>query len=289
MLSISEFSEMCHLSPQALRFYHAEGLLVPAEVDERTGYRSYAFEQVEQAMLITLLRDTGMSVKLVRQALDEPDRAAALVDLHSDEVHRQRQAQDEAIQAARAVFGTQPEAQMRHVPAMTVVATLVHGTPIGRNAQEWEEAETMIESAAAELVKTVEGAGVTVRGAPWRTLALDGPKQDRRVLDGEGPFWMAKVPVDAPAEVLAALPEDLQVRVEEARDELSIFMPGRNTMAKYCTMILRLLNACPPDGERFVNIARLRQEVQADGVLSSAPLQSVENVESVESRPETTS
>ncbi|MEV0254035.1 MerR family transcriptional regulator [Streptomyces sp. NPDC050732] len=60
MLSISDFSEMCDLPPQTLRYYHAEGLLVPADVDEWTGYRSYTFGQVERAMLINVLRGTGM-------------------------------------------------------------------------------------------------------------------------------------------------------------------------------------------------------------------------------------
>ncbi len=273
MLSISDFSEMCHLSPQALRFYHAEGLLVPAGIDERTGHRSYAFEQVEQAMLITLLRDTGMSVKAVRQALDEPDQVIALLDRHNDEVHRQRQVQDDAIQAARSVFGAQPEPQMRHVPAMTVVAKKVRGTPLGRNLREWDEAETLIAATMNELVRTVEDAGVATLGRPWRTLALETPEQDRRVLDGEGPFWIVKVPVTATAEVLATLPADLQVREEDSRDEVSIFMPGRNTMAKYCTATLRLLNAYPLDSETFVDLARLRQEVHDDGVLSSAPVE----------------
>ncbi|MFC8943451.1 MerR family transcriptional regulator, partial [Streptomyces griseoincarnatus] len=86
MLSISDFSEMCYLSPQTLRYYHAEGLLVPADVDPRTGYRSYTFEQVEQAMLVTSLRGTGMSIKLVRRALDEPDEAPALLREHAAEV-----------------------------------------------------------------------------------------------------------------------------------------------------------------------------------------------------------
>jgi DNA-binding transcriptional MerR regulator len=273
MLSIREFSEMCHLSPQALRFYHAEGLLVPAETDERTGYRRYAFEQVEQAMLITLLRDTGMSVKLVRQALDEPDRATTLLARHSDEVHRQRAAQDEAIQAARSVFEARPEPQESHVPARTVIARLVPGTPVGRDAQEWEEAERIIAETVTELLDTVEKAGATCLGRPWRTLALETPEQDRRVLDGEGPFWIVKVAVTAPDEVLAALPAGFLVRNEEAGDELSIFMPGRNTMAKYCTVILRLLNAQPVDGDSFVNVARVRQELRPDGVLSSAPVE----------------
>ncbi|MFG3682289.1 MerR family transcriptional regulator [Micromonospora chalcea] len=171
MLSISEFSQMCHLSPQALRFYHAEGLLVPAEVDDRTGHRSYAFEQVERAMLITLLRDTGMSVKLVRRALDEPDQALALLDRHSDEVSRERQAQADAIAAARAVFEAQPEPRLRHVPAVTVVARLVPGTPLGRDAQEWDRAEEILTAAAAELVTTVgrpASPAWVSRGGRWR-------------------------------------------------------------------------------------------------------------------------
>ncbi|MEU4636926.1 MerR family transcriptional regulator [Micromonospora chalcea] len=273
MLSISEFSQMCHLSPQALRFYHAEGLLVPAEVDDRTGHRSYAFEQVERAMLITLLRDTGMSVKLVRRALDEPDQALALLDRHSDEVRRERQAQADAIAAARAVFEAQPEPRLRHVPATTVVARLVPGTPLGRDAQEWDRAEEIITEAAAKLVATVRKAGVTCLGEPWRTMALETPEQDRRVLDGTGPFWTVKVAVTGTPETLPSLPADLFVQTPDAHDELSIFMPGRNTMAKYCTVVLRLLDAAPVDGDRFVNLARLRQEVRPDGVVSSAPVE----------------
>ncbi|KAB1109793.1 MerR family transcriptional regulator [Micromonospora aurantiaca] len=273
MLSISEFSQMCHLSPQALRFYHAEGLLVPAGIDDRTGHSSYAFDQVERAMLITLLRDTGMSVKLVRRALDEPDQAVALLDRHSDEVSRQRQAQADAIAAARAVFEAQPEPRLRHVPATTAVARLVPGTPLGRDAQEWDRAEEIITAAAADLVATVRQAGVTCRGEPWRTLALETPEQDRRVLDGAGPFWTVKVAVDGTPETLPSLPAGLIVQTPGAHDELSIFMPGRNTMAKYCTVVLRLLDAAPVDGDRFVNLARLRQEVRPDGVLSSAPVE----------------
>ncbi|SCL14437.1 DNA-binding transcriptional regulator, MerR family [Micromonospora nigra] len=273
MLSISEFSQMCHLSPQALRFYHAEGLLVPAETDERTGYRSYAFDQVEQAMLIALLRDTGMSVKLVRQALDEPDRAVALLDRHSDEVHRQRGAQDEAIRAARSVFEAQPEPRLRHVPAMTVVAMLVHGTPLGRDAQEWDRAEATVAAATAELVARVQEVGVRCLGRPRRALAFETQTPDRRVLDGEGAAWMVEVPVAATTAALAALPADLLVHAQAARDELAIFMPGRNTMAKYGTVILRLLHAHPLDDGRFVDIARLRQEIHDDGVLSSAPVE----------------
>jgi DNA-binding transcriptional MerR regulator len=264
MMSISDFSEMCHLTPQALRFYHAEGLLVPAEVDERTGHRGYAFEQVEQAMLITLLRDAGMSVKQVREALAEPDRRVALLSRHAEQVRRDRAAQDEALQAAEALFSTRPQAFRRAVPARTVVARVVEGTPPGRNADEWATAEAMIAVAADDLVKTVGGTGL-----PWRVLALETPEQDRGVRDGEGPFWMVKVEAD-----VTDVPDGFTVRREEACEEWAVFMPGRNTMAKYCTVVLRLMDTMPLlDGDDFVNLAKLRQEVREDGVLSSAPIE----------------
>ncbi|MGH3741004.1 MAG: MerR family DNA-binding transcriptional regulator, partial [Micromonosporaceae bacterium] len=41
LLTISAFARAVHLTPSALRYYHEAGLLPPAEVDARTGYRYY--------------------------------------------------------------------------------------------------------------------------------------------------------------------------------------------------------------------------------------------------------
>ncbi|GJF02846.1 MerR family transcriptional regulator [Pseudonocardia sp. D17] len=41
LLTIGAFSRATLLSPKALRGYHESGLLVPAVVDARTGYRGY--------------------------------------------------------------------------------------------------------------------------------------------------------------------------------------------------------------------------------------------------------
>ena len=38
MLKIGEFSKLSQMNVMALRFYETEGLLVPASVDEWTGY-----------------------------------------------------------------------------------------------------------------------------------------------------------------------------------------------------------------------------------------------------------
>ena len=52
MLKIGEFSKLSHLTVKALRFYEKEKLLVPAFIDEWTGYRFYETSQLEDAAKI---------------------------------------------------------------------------------------------------------------------------------------------------------------------------------------------------------------------------------------------
>lgn len=270
MLSISEFSEMCHLPPQTLRFYHSEGLLVPADVNEQTGYRSYTFGQVEQAMLIMVLRGTGMSVKLVRRALDEPGAAPELLQEHSAEVQRRRQAQDEAISDAREFFNSWPEARLRHVPEMTVVSKLVPGPSIQGDQYDWEEADAAATATVNDVIKTVESCGAVVSGLPWRTWAIETSEQKRRNLTREGPHWLVKIPVTTDKEAGAALPGDVELQLLEPRDELSIFIPGRNSMAKFGTALSRLF--MHPLDAAFIDISRLRLLLHDDGVETTAAI-----------------
>jgi DNA-binding transcriptional MerR regulator len=56
LLSIGTLSNASHLSVKALRRYHELGLLVPAAVDARTGYRGYSVSQITEARIIRRLR-----------------------------------------------------------------------------------------------------------------------------------------------------------------------------------------------------------------------------------------
>ncbi|KOU05114.1 hypothetical protein ADK86_07620 [Streptomyces sp. NRRL F-5755] len=264
MLSISDFSRMCCLSPQTLRFYHSEGLLVPAHVSEQTGYRSYTFDQVEQAMAITVLRGTGMPVKLVRQALDEPDTALNLLRQHHGELKRQRQAQDEAINDARELLTAWPQVQARHVPETTVISKPVPGSSLRDAQHDWGALDAAVGAAVQEMVRTVESLGAVVSGTPWRALARETPEQKRQLRTAEGPRWLVKVPLDADGTTLAALPGDIEVQTFEAREELSLFLPGKSSMPKYGTAISRLF-AHPLDGA-YVDIGGLRQLLHDDGI-----------------------
>ncbi|NBM18113.1 MerR family transcriptional regulator [Streptomyces sp. GC420] len=274
MLSISDFSEMCHLSPQTLRFYHSEGLLVPADVNERTGYRSYTFDQVERAMLITVLRGTGMSVELVRRALDEPDAAPALLEQHGMEVRRRRQAQDDAISDARELLGSWPEVRLNHAPGTTVVSKPVAGPPAGRDRDDWDQADAVL-TAVQEVVKTVESCGAVVSGTPWRAPAIETPEQRRQNLTPEGPHWLVKIPITADEKAVAALPGDVEVQIFEARDELSIFIPGKRSLAKHCTAVSRL--ARHPLDAAFIDLSGIRELLHDGGVETAVAIRGLDD------------
>lgn len=90
MIPIGQFAELSRLSLKALRLYGGSGLLRPAHVDPDSGYRYYRLEQLREAMLIRLLRATGMTLEHVREFLAEPGEerldahAAALAHEHDE-------------------------------------------------------------------------------------------------------------------------------------------------------------------------------------------------------------
>ena len=81
LMSIGEFSARTRLSVRMLRHYDAHGVLAPAAVDPRTGYRGYAPRQVADALHVRRLRDVGFSVSAivaVRATLGSPAYGDAL-------------------------------------------------------------------------------------------------------------------------------------------------------------------------------------------------------------------
>ncbi|MCP2169794.1 MerR family transcriptional regulator [Goodfellowiella coeruleoviolacea] len=76
-LSIGEFAQASGLTPKALRLYDELGLLPPAEVDPRSGYRSYDRSQLERARLVAWLRGLGMPLARIRVVCDLAPLAAA--------------------------------------------------------------------------------------------------------------------------------------------------------------------------------------------------------------------
>ncbi|MCX4553436.1 protein phosphatase 2C domain-containing protein [Streptomyces sp. NBC_01387] len=80
LLTIGAFARASRLSPKALRLYDGLGLLTPVRVDEMTGYRFYAPEQLERARLVAWLRRLGMPLARIRDVceLEAPEAAGAV-------------------------------------------------------------------------------------------------------------------------------------------------------------------------------------------------------------------
>src|SRR5438445_3302791 len=67
---IGEFAYLGGVSAKTLRFYDEIGLLRPASVDVRTGYRQYRPEQLEELASIVSLKSLGLPLADVRSQLN---------------------------------------------------------------------------------------------------------------------------------------------------------------------------------------------------------------------------
>src|SRR6185437_12444132 len=76
LMPIGRFSRLTGLGVKALRNYAEVGLLVPAAVDDETGYRFYSPEQVDRAEAIRLLRKLDMPLEEIRSTLAAEDPVA---------------------------------------------------------------------------------------------------------------------------------------------------------------------------------------------------------------------
>ena len=73
MLKIGEFSKLSHITVKALRFYEKEGILLPASVDEWTGYRFYESSQLETVAKIKSMRQLGLSIDEIKSIFSGED------------------------------------------------------------------------------------------------------------------------------------------------------------------------------------------------------------------------
>jgi phosphoribosylaminoimidazole-succinocarboxamide synthase len=97
LVGVSVFAQLSGLTVETLRHYHQVGLLLPAEVDGRTGYRRYGLRQLPRARALAALRDVGMPLEDAAAIVDATDRVARRTRLVE---HRRR-----LIAAARQAAG----------------------------------------------------------------------------------------------------------------------------------------------------------------------------------------
>ncbi len=128
LLSIGRFARLTGLTVKALRHYDELDLLVPARVDEWTGYRYYAVGQARDAIAIRRLRELELPLDEVAAVLADPgavqDRLAvhrARLQGRAVEVEQILGALDRLIEGKEALVPeTTIEVQLEDVPELRV-------------------------------------------------------------------------------------------------------------------------------------------------------------------------
>ncbi|SRR5712691_680463 len=132
-MTTGEFSRRSQLSVKALRLYDRLGLLRPAVVDGRNGYRGYDESQLFTARLIVLLRSLDMPLDEVAGVVtaDGPE-AAGLIGSYWASRERRFAAQRQIAAtvssgvAASELPGGQLAVRERHVPEQLVLTEQRH-------------------------------------------------------------------------------------------------------------------------------------------------------------------
>lgn len=168
MLGIGEFAGLTGLSVKALRHYDEKGVLVPADVDERSGYRRYAESQVRAGVQTRALRDAGVALPAVSQAVAAGDALGALAS-QRERVLALRAEEDRAFAAAETAL------RALRVPVEVVErqadATTYVGRAISVPADEADElTDDYANDVFAGLFRDVHDAGLGPAGAFWTTI-----------------------------------------------------------------------------------------------------------------------
>lgn len=74
MLKIGEMARIAGVTTRLLRHYEAIGILTPAVVDARTGYRYYDRAQIAGLQQILAYRDAGVPLATIAELTETPDR-----------------------------------------------------------------------------------------------------------------------------------------------------------------------------------------------------------------------
>ncbi|MEN0084436.1 MAG: MerR family transcriptional regulator [Leifsonia sp.] len=262
LMTIGDFARATRLSAKALRFYHAEGVLVPAVIDPVSGYRLYDAAQIADAQVIRTLRALDVPVNEVRDVLEASDVAAraALLAAHAERLEGRLRETRSALGALRRMLETPtPPVPIayRRVPSTEALGI--------EEVVELRDLSAWFSEGIEEVRRVGELAGLSAAGPVsglWSTeLFLDGtgmaalyiPLDSERVsdrTDGGGRVRPMQVP-SAELAVAVSKGPDENVRAvyaalgeHVARNELSIEAPVRE----------RYLEGLPGDADAVVEV-----------------------------------
>jgi DNA-binding transcriptional MerR regulator len=243
-IGIGEFARRSRLSLKALRLYDERGVLVPARVDQASGYRYYDPAQLEQARLVVMLRELQVPLAAIKELLAcDPADAATRVAEHwrgAEAAHdARRELADYLVNRLRGKRSVMYEVGTREIPERSLLC-------LKRNVEQqemWAFGKEFIGILRARpLPKSAkiegrEGAAFCI----WWGLVSG---------DGDGPIeWCAPVPA-AQAESLAAGYPELSLRTEPAHLEAFVALPDAGDEAVHWHLAGESLEAWTQEQEQ---------------------------------------
>jgi DNA-binding transcriptional MerR regulator len=168
MMKIGEFSGITGLSVKALRHYDDRDVLPPAGVDELSGYREYDEGQVRAGVVVRALREAGVPLPAVTQAIAS-DAALDALDAQRRQILAVRAAEDRAFDAAEAELrglAVPVVVSERRMPAQPYIARVLE---VGLD-DDIDQSNDDANAAFGELFGILQNAGVTPDGQPWTAL-----------------------------------------------------------------------------------------------------------------------
>src|SRR6202167_1681336 len=209
-ISIGEFARRSRLSIKALRLYDKRHVLVPARVDEDSGYRYYDVAQLEAARLISMLRQLDLSLAAIRKLLAcDPADAADQIAAHWRKVESVHDARRElADYLVNRLTGKKPivyEVATREIPERSVLC-------LKRNVDEkgaWALGKEFIAILRERPLPKMEGREGAMFAIFWGEVSADS----------DGPMEMCKPVPESDAKTLASHYPELTLRTEPAHRE----------------------------------------------------------------------
>ena len=128
MLSIGAFAQIGQVTHRMLRHWDTAGLLVPAHVDEFSGYRSYDPSQLARLHRIVALRQLGFGLEQIGTILDEGIDADRIATERLADVERRLHLIESENRMSSAEFIEKP------LPAVRLIARTAT-VPVGEVGQ----------------------------------------------------------------------------------------------------------------------------------------------------------
>lgn len=226
MYKIGELSRLCALPVKTLRYYDAEGLLVPDHIDRFTGYRYYSAARLGDCHRIVALKALGFSLEEIRTQMQADSAVGVLAQLEARAAAiRAQMAEDAArlrqLEAISARFREGEEDMMHMIirPEGGFRAALVRDIYSTR-----ETAEAALEALCASLPASVCG-------------------RRRVVINYETAYREKNFDLAVGVELCGALPYGSEAEVREigfAAETASVICPRERLEEAYRAMLRQL-------------------------------------------------